>query len=57
MGKVAKEISHTRTPLNNFETIVIILLIIEKKKRKKREKEKEKEKKNIYNKPQRSLAF
>ena len=50
MGKVAKEIAHTRTPLNNCEPIFIIMLIIEKKKRKKREKEKEKEKKNIYNK-------
>ena len=36
MGKVAKEIAHTRTPLNNCEPIVIIImLIIEKKKKKK----------------------
>ena len=43
MGKVAKEITHTRTPLSNCEPIVIIMLIIEKKEKKRR-------KRNIYDK-------
>lgn len=47
MGKVAKEIAHTRTPLNNCEPIVIIMHIIEEKKKKKRKK-REKEKEYIY---------
>ena len=40
MGTVAKEIAHTKTPLNNCEPIVIIMLIIEKKKEKKGGKKK-----------------
>lgn len=46
MGKVAKEIAHTRTPLNNCEPIVIIMHIIEKKQKK--EKKGKKKKKKIY---------
>ena len=42
MGKVAKEIAHTRTPLNNCEPIVIIMLIIEKKRKKGKKKKKKK---------------
>ena len=39
MGKVAKEIAHTRTPLNNCEpTIIIIMFIIEKKREKRKKK-------------------
>ena len=46
MGKVAKKIAHNRTPLNNFESIVIIMHIIEKKRKKK--KKGKRKRKNIY---------
>lgn len=45
MGKVAKEIAHTRTPLNNCEPIVIIMHIIGKKNRKKKKKTEKRKKK------------
>ena len=36
MGKVAKEITHTRTPLSNCEPIVIIMLDLGKKEKEKK---------------------